>query len=70
MTMKFFNHKNGQIAYDVTGEGQLVVVDLDIDDFLQVFVFDGLYQQAAGHVVGNNGGARVTTSANSRARIK
>jgi len=25
MTTKFFNHKNGQIAYDVTGEGQLVV---------------------------------------------
>jgi len=25
MTTKFFNHKNGQIAYDITGEGQLVV---------------------------------------------
>jgi len=25
MATKFFNHKNGQIAYDVTGEGQLVV---------------------------------------------
>lgn len=25
MITKFFNHKNGQIAYDVTGEGQLVV---------------------------------------------
>jgi pimeloyl-ACP methyl ester carboxylesterase len=25
MTTKFFNHKNGQIAYDVIGEGQLVV---------------------------------------------
>jgi len=25
MTTKFFNYKNGQIAYDVTGEGQLVV---------------------------------------------
>jgi pimeloyl-ACP methyl ester carboxylesterase len=25
MTTKFFNHKKGQIAYDVTGEGQLVV---------------------------------------------
>ena len=25
MNTKFFNHKNGQIAYDVSGEGQLVV---------------------------------------------
>jgi pimeloyl-ACP methyl ester carboxylesterase len=25
MATKFFNHKNGQIAYDVIGEGQLVV---------------------------------------------
>lgn len=25
MTTKFFDHKNGQIAYDVAGEGQLVV---------------------------------------------
>ncbi|MFT3894030.1 MAG: alpha/beta hydrolase [Anaerolineales bacterium] len=25
MSTKFFTHKNGQIAYDVTGEGQLVV---------------------------------------------
>lgn len=25
MVTKFFKHKNGQIAYDVTGEGQLVV---------------------------------------------
>ena len=25
MSTKFFNHKNGQIAYDVTGEGPLVV---------------------------------------------
>ena len=25
MTTKFLNHKNGQIAYDITGEGELVV---------------------------------------------
>jgi pimeloyl-ACP methyl ester carboxylesterase len=39
MTTKFFKHKNGQIAYDVTGEGQLVVCVPSLGDVRSEYRF-------------------------------
>ncbi|MBK9926742.1 MAG: alpha/beta hydrolase [Anaerolineales bacterium] len=39
MATKFFNHKNGQIAYDVTGEGQLVVCVPSLGDVRSEYRF-------------------------------
>jgi pimeloyl-ACP methyl ester carboxylesterase len=39
MTTKFLNHRNGQIAYDVTGEGQLVVCVPSLGDVRNEYRF-------------------------------
>ncbi|HEU0292488.1 MAG TPA: alpha/beta fold hydrolase, partial [Anaerolineales bacterium] len=39
MTTKFFKQKNGQIAYDITGEGQLVICVPSLGDVRDEYRF-------------------------------